>query len=305
MSDIVEWLEEIERSAAELYRSAACRFSMEPAFAAFLQRLAEEEEWHRRLIGSLPAGSEREPGEAVLITPDEETRANIVGLFASALARLAAGEMSREAMLATIAAAEFSEWNDIFLYVLHTRQASGREYQAAVAEIERHKGEIADFLAAEPGGGRYLETVKMLPAVGGKRILIVEKHRVLARLLRSVVATVGEAELVESGPEGLARLEEKAFDVVVSDVNMLAMSSLEFYARVIGSRPEMKDRFVFIAGGPLEEGLETLAAGEVTVLARPALISHLLAEKEINASDLDEVKRLIADAERGSNDAAR
>lgn len=36
-----------------------------------------------------------------------------------------------------------------------------------------------------------------------------------------------------------------------------------------------------------------------------ALISHLIAEKEINASDLDEVKRLIADAERGGRDAAR
>jgi BlaI family penicillinase repressor len=38
-----------------------------------------------------------------------------------------------------------------------------------------------------------------------------------------------------------------------------------------------------------------------------ALISHLLSEKEINASDLDEVKRLIADAERGGggSDAAR
>ena len=36
-----------------------------------------------------------------------------------------------------------------------------------------------------------------------------------------------------------------------------------------------------------------------------ALISHLLSEKEIKASDLDEVKRLIADAERGGSDASR
>jgi BlaI family penicillinase repressor len=39
-----------------------------------------------------------------------------------------------------------------------------------------------------------------------------------------------------------------------------------------------------------------------------ALISHLLAEREIDGSDLDEVKRLISEAERGSNggrDAAR
>ena len=36
-----------------------------------------------------------------------------------------------------------------------------------------------------------------------------------------------------------------------------------------------------------------------------ALINHLLSEKEINARDLDEVKRLIADAERGVGDATR
>ena len=36
-----------------------------------------------------------------------------------------------------------------------------------------------------------------------------------------------------------------------------------------------------------------------------ALINHLLSEKEIKASDLDEVKRLIADAERGDSDVAR
>ena len=36
-----------------------------------------------------------------------------------------------------------------------------------------------------------------------------------------------------------------------------------------------------------------------------ALISHLLAERDFDASDLDEVKRLIADAERGENDGAR
>jgi predicted transcriptional regulator len=36
-----------------------------------------------------------------------------------------------------------------------------------------------------------------------------------------------------------------------------------------------------------------------------ALISHLINEKEINTRDLDEVKRLIADAERGGSDAVR
>lgn len=114
-----------------------------------------------------------------------------------------------------------------------------------------------------------------LPAVADKRILIVEKQPALARLLRNIVATVGEVELVESGPEGLARLENQHFDVVISDINMLAMSSLEFYARVIGRKPEMKDRFVFFAGAAFDESLEPFADGEATVLAKPALISQL------------------------------
>jgi two-component system cell cycle response regulator CpdR len=275
MLSIVEWLEDIERGAAELYAAAARSFAEDPAFAAFLQRLAEEEKWHRQLIRSLPMGREGEAVDEELITLDEKTRANISRLLATGMNRLAAGEMSREAMLETIAAAEFSEWNDIFLYALHALQGSGREYQAAVAEIERHKEEITRFLAAEPGGGRFLETVQRLPAVAGKRILIVEKHRALARLLRSIVATVGEVELVESGPEGLVRLENEHFDVVISDINMLAMNSLEFYAKVIGLDPEMKDRFVFFTGAALQESMEAVGAGEVTVLAKPAMISHL------------------------------
>ena len=36
-----------------------------------------------------------------------------------------------------------------------------------------------------------------------------------------------------------------------------------------------------------------------------ALISHLLEDKDIDPRDLDEVKRLIADAERGGSDATR
>jgi hypothetical protein len=56
---------------------------------------------------------------------------------------------------------------------------------------------------------------------------------------------------------------------------MQAMSSLEFYARVIDSKPQMKDRFVFFAGRALDASLEPLAADGAIVLAAPAMISHL------------------------------
>jgi CheY-like chemotaxis protein len=275
MLSIVSWLEEIEGCAAELYTVAARYFEADQAFSAFLQQLAEEEQWHRRLIGSQLPDREHDPAEAALFTLDEETRAKISGLFTDGLARLAVGEMSREAMLETIAVAEFSEWNDIFLYALHLLQGNSREYQTVSAEIERHKEEIARFLAAEPDGRRFLETVQQLPTLAGKRILIIENQPALAKLLRSIVATVGEVHLVESGPEGLARIEKEDFDVVIANINLPAMSSLEFYTRVIARNPEMKERFVFFAGAALKDNPKASATGEATLLTVPAMISHL------------------------------
>jgi len=271
MQTIVAWLETIEREAGRLYLAAAGRFAADRPFAAFLEKLAAEEQWHLELLRSLAAGGKPLLGSA-LLGLDETTGANISSLFSAASARLAAGEMSRGAMLETIAAAEFSEWNDIFLYVLHLLKENSREYRAAVAEVERHKEDILDFFAGEPDGGRYLETVWHLPAVADTRILVVEKQEALGRLLRGILATVGEVELVESGPEGLRRIENGRFDVILSDINMQAMSSLDFYARVVSSDPEMKDRFVFFAGGSLQEGLP---ADGATLLSAPVMIHHI------------------------------
>jgi len=275
MKYIVGWLEEIELKAAEFYAVAATTFASDLKFSAFMHQLSKEEEWHCQLLRALSPCALRDGVAEVLLVVDEKTRSNISGLLIEGLNKLSTGQMSRAEMLETIAAAEFSEWNEIFLYVLHTLQANSREYHAAVTEIERHKEQIVQFLAAEPGGERLLETIRRLPAIADKRILIVEKHPVLARLLRNIVATVGVVELVENAIEGLDRLENESFDVVISDVDMLTMSSLEFYARVIGRNPEMKDRFVFYAGATLNGDRELFAGDEVTVLAKPELVSQL------------------------------
>lgn len=275
MKELIRWLAEIELKAAELYAAAAGTFASEPKLSAFMQQLSKEEEWHGQLLRAISPVAGRDDAGEVLLVVDEKTRNNISGLLSEGNNKLAAGQMSRAEMLETMAAAEFSEWNDIFLYVLHTLQANSREYRAAVTEIERHKEQIVQFLVSEPGGSRLLETMRRLPAVADKRILIVEKHPALAQLLRHIVATVGTVELVENAHEGLARLENESFDVVISDVDMLTMSSLEFYARVIGRNPEMKDRFVFYAGGTLDGDREPFADDAVTVLAKPELVSQL------------------------------
>jgi len=274
MLAIIEWLKKIESQAADLYRSAAAHFAAEPSFSRFLGNLADEEEWHRQLVSSVLSGAGEHRDEEALVLLDQTTLENISRLLTRAGEKLARNEMTRREMLETIAAAEFSEWNDLFLYALHVLKARGVRFQAAVAEIERHKEQIAEFFASEPQGERYLELLRALPSAADKRILVIEENPSLALFLSTILAPIGEVELAENGMEGLARVENGSFDVILSDTNMPAMEIYEFYQRVVGMMPEMKDRFIFFTGTIQHEGREE-PIEEATWLSKPALITQI------------------------------
>lgn len=274
MEGILDWLERVERAAADLYRAAALRFSEDERFSLFLGKLAEEELWHLQMVRSM-ASLEDLTSENTAVRIDEATCGNISELLATALGELRSGEMTREAMLETVAAVEFSEWNEIFLYILQIVKGRGEHYDAAVLELERHKEEILEFLSSEPAGVRLLETLRGLPGVAGKRILVVEAHNALAMLLRSALSPIGEVLIAENGPDGLALVEEGGFDVILSDINMPAMESLEFYDRVVRMAPEMKNRFVFFSRAERESAYGSPTERDATLLVKPAMLSHI------------------------------
>ncbi|PLX96828.1 MAG: hypothetical protein C0621_01210 [Desulfuromonas sp.] len=275
MLDLIEWLEGVERQAAELYGLAAEQFAEDEVLAPFFRQMAEEELWHLQLLESGLGREGKETLESLpLVTVDEETRGNIDALFAEARQRLATDGMARDAWLELVVSVEFTEWNEIFLYVLNLIRGAGREYALAVMEIDRHRSGIEHFFKTLPDGGRFIEAIHRLPGgAGEKKILLIEKEQAVARLLQSVLASVGETSIALSGEEGLLQMEREEFDVILSDITVLNMDSLEFYERAMSHAPQLKDRFIFFAAG--KQGSET-GEGELTQLSRPALVSHLL-----------------------------
>lgn len=271
MESLIAWVESVERSAAELYRAASHYFRDEAEFSLLLAKLAEEELWHAQLI----ATAEGTPEEFAVV-PDPDTRANIEGLFAQARSRLARGSMTREGMYAAIAAIEFSEWNEFFLYALGLLRGGGEEFRLAVGEIERHKEQIIGFFRTLADGDRYLAALRALPTATGKRILVIETRPGLALLLRSALAPIGEVHLEETGPDGLARLQAEHFDVILSDIDMGAMDSLDFYQRVVNLDPGLSGRFIFFVGSRAEAAAAQLAAtGPVELLSKPSLLGQI------------------------------
>lgn len=270
MDNLNDWVASIEAAAATLYRRAAGYFAADSGFSAFLLRLAEEEEWHHRL---LQASGHLENGDWPVI-PDPETMRHIEDLFVATTAQLDAGTLTRNGMYEALAAAEFSEWNDFFLYCLGSLRGDSTEFRVAVAEVGRHKEQIVEYLGALPDGSRYLEVLRNLPEFEAKRILLVERRPGLALLLRGALGSLGEVEVAESGSDGLALMERKRYDVILSDIDMTPMDSLDFYQSAVSLDPALAGRIVFFA----DQRTETPADEHVSlgaVVAAPALLGQI------------------------------
>jgi two-component system chemotaxis sensor kinase CheA len=72
-----------------------------------------------------------------------------------------------------------------------------------------------------------------LPGTRGRRILVVEDTQFFRQLIRSHLQSAGyEVVVAANGREGLHRLADASFDLVVSDIEMPVMDGLEFARRV-------------------------------------------------------------------------
>jgi PAS domain S-box-containing protein len=119
--------------------------------------------------------------------------------------------------------------------------------------------------------------VPMKPAghLDGLAVLVVDDEpgirRGLARLLRG--CDVAEAA---DGQEALARLEERTFDLVVSDVVMPKLGGVELHTELGRRVPSMARRVVFMTGAVADERMRTaLDATGCPVLAKPFRLEEL------------------------------
>jgi CheY-like chemotaxis protein len=101
------------------------------------------------------------------------------------------------------------------------------------------------------------------------RILIVDDERRLLSVLRMALETY-DVTTASSVQEALGRIAEEAYDVVVSDIMMPGGGGIDLFAEVEQSRPELRDRFVFMTGGSLaEETREHIVRSRRPCLEKP------------------------------------
>jgi two-component system NtrC family sensor kinase len=161
--------------------------------------------------------------------------------------------------------------------------------------VEGHGGSIRIETAPEQGAVFVIElpveappvaehpgrVAEGLPSVRGQRILVVDDEPEIAAVLAEMLSADGhEVETAGNGRIALARLQERTYDLILSDLRMPELGGAGLYRELERQHPELLSRLIFLTGDEL--GAETMEFVERTgapTMAKPF--------------DADDVRRVV------------
>jgi CheY-like chemotaxis protein len=266
----VDWLVCVETLARDVYRSTAEALKFDPEVSRFVAVLADNEEQHADLVGRIKVVlTESEDVPPPDLRLDVALRESVEAPLRRLQSEVASETITRKRALALIAEVEFTEWTDIFLYVLRKYGERGREMEKMSATIQEHERSIEAFMAGLPPHIRPDLDVAKLAKVWDTRLLVVDDNSLLRDVLVSILEPIGRVTAVEDGLKALEITRRHFFDAVVSDIRMPGMNGIELHSTAVGEHPDLQNRFLFVSFGPSEEHKEYMTEHRVPFLPKP------------------------------------
>jgi two-component system chemotaxis response regulator CheY len=270
MSNVISWLIGIETTAANLYGTAAVAFRADKDFSRFLSKLAEEERDHEKVLQQASAALSENEMKRASFHFDHDFRNKIESPFSRATGLLKDDALSKNAMLDIIAEAEFSEWNEVLIYTLDILNSVEEDIQKFTSDIDQHRLNAQEYIASLPNGESILQRVRRLSRPGGKRVLIVESNRSVARMLEALAGERAKVVIASNGQEGISQIRQGTFDLIVSETELPMMNGIEMYKQALETDPSLSGKFVFFTGTECREYLEFVRTSKVLLLPKPS-----------------------------------
>src|SRR6185295_9299699 len=107
-------------------------------------------------------------------------------------------------------------------------------------------------------------------------ILIIDDEKAIRKTLSEILSYEGyKIEEAGDGEEGLRRVRDKTFDVVLCDIKMPKLDGIEFLEKVRESNPDVP--VIMISGhGNIDTAVEAVKKGAYDYIAKPPDLNRLL-----------------------------
>lgn len=246
MKEMSGWLVNVEEIAMRFYEKAAMRFADDKPLHELLKALEADEKMHFSVVGKANELLEDSGGMKSAVTVDAKTRDTIIEYLQGCEKKLDSGAMTKDELMDAIVAIEYSENNDVFLYLMSAFRNYLKTLLAASTNIKQHKGQIERFIRARPEYSRLLARVAAIPEVGRENILVLEEDEMMLEAFNVFLGEQGIIDAAKTGDEALERLKDKYYACIVTDVNVATGDGIEFYKKAVERFPGINKRFLFL-----------------------------------------------------------
>jgi signal transduction histidine kinase len=152
---------------------------------------------------------------------------------------------------------------DPFFTTKEVGKGTGLGLSVAYALVHEHSGRIwvtseqghgASFFVGLPVSPRTVEVPRTtapvsLDAFKGARVLVVEDEPALAIAVAEALVDAGfVVDRAGDGEEGLTRLAEQSYELIVCDLKMPRIDGMQFYRAMAAATPALARRVIFVTG---------------------------------------------------------
>lgn len=276
MKDIIDWLIEVEDSAARVFAKAAEKFSQDKPLSDFLRHLSEDEVEHRDIMKRAAEVIDDFDSLPSVIFLKEETKNDIESYLGLLEKRIEKKDLDKEKLLDYIISIEYgAENNDLFLYIVNAMKHKHQEFAQLAAKIQQHRGHVERFVASQPGLEKLMDKIKSYPRVWQERLLVAEKDGSLADAMLSVFANECSAETASTGAEAMEKISKNYYAAVVADVDLPDLDGIELFKRCAKKYPSLKNRIIFFTDRGDSERIAFFQKNHIAYLEKPAGIDEI------------------------------